>query len=143
MAKKVQDFIDQLDTQLNRREADLDAKERTISEREEVCNKQEMSFTDRQIEVERAERELEFKKAEVEISVSKVRSDSDLSDALRTQAEDMKLMVAIQKDVTEQKALTDIQLEEIMKREKALSVREETYKEEVENKIAKSFLNIR
>ena len=79
-------------------------------------------------------------KSEVDQKFSKIRSNNQLSEDLISQASKAKQIEQDLREVKEERALTDIQLQEVLKREYAASERDKNYEEELKKKIAENFL---
>ncbi len=75
-------------------------------------------------------------RAEVDGKIAKIRSDEKLSEDLRAQALAAKQMERELKEAKEEHGIAQLKLEEVAKRELAVSEREKNYKEELKKEFA-------
>ncbi len=132
----VADFVQSIDSELN-------AREQALSNREDELNELQNSIASQKLELETSITSFSQEKADFEVNsqevnakIAKIRSDVKLSEDLRSQAIERKDIDKKIKEVTEKLALVEIKLEEVTKRELALSKRESEYKEEIKKEFA-------
>lgn len=135
----VYELVEAIDSELSARRATLENKadELQVLQNKLAAEKSELETA--QIEFAKEKAGFDTMKSEVDAKFNKIRNDQQLTEDLRTQAIQAKAMQEDLKNAREERMLTDIQLEEIKKRELALSKREKTYQEEIERKFVGSF----
>lgn len=132
----VADFVQLIDAELNAREAEL------LKTKEELEAMRDRNAAERlEIEEDRASLEREkadfgVLKSEVDQKFAKIRQDEELSEALRSQAAERKSLDKLAAKAEEDRKLSELNLEELQKRELALSEREKNYKEEIKKEFA-------
>jgi len=136
----VSELVTQIEADLSAKFDSLEIQKEALQERENAFIKQKASF---ELGLESFNTEkagFDALKSEVDQKFSKIRSNDQLSEDLISQASKAKQIEQNLKEVKEERALTDIQLQEVLKREYAASERDKNYEEELKKKIAENFL---
>ena len=136
----VSELVTQIEADLSAKFDSLEIQKEALQERERAFIKQMASF---ELGLESFNTEkagFDALKSEVDQKFSKIRSNDQLSEDLISQASKAKQIEQNLKEVKEERALTDIQLQEVLKREYAASERDKNYEEELKKKIAENFL---
>lgn len=132
----VADFVASIDSELNARESGLDNRESELDLLQNSIAKQREELETDIESFSKEKADFEASSEEVLSKLSKIRSDEKLTRDLRDQASYAKILEKKDKDVTEKLALVEIKLEEVAKRELALSQKESNYKEEIKKEFA-------
>lgn len=129
----------ELDTEIKRREARLDAREQKLDERASVLLATEASLDKRTAEMNARDRSQDLREEKIshqEITLNRLaeadKNNQDSAARLKTVEEKLKKAQELNDDATQK-------LEEMLKREVALSEREKTYKEKIELDVMKRF----
>jgi predicted nucleic acid-binding Zn-ribbon protein len=139
---EVSELVKQIENELSGREGQLSQRE---NELQELQNRLAKEFSD--LETDRnaliAEKaDFDRLSSEVNVKMNKIRNDQKLSEDLRAQAQQAKDIEKMLAEVKEERGLTEYNLREIEKRERAVGVREQTYKEEIAKEFATKYLKI-
>lgn len=134
--KTVADFVQSIDAELNQRESAL------LTLKSELETMRDSVAHDR-LEVEESKVALDKEKADfsvlssgVDQKFAKIRQDEELSEAFGAQALERKSLDKLAKQAEEDRKLSEINLQELQKRELKLSEREKNYKEEIKKEFA-------
>lgn len=127
-----------IDAELSARQASLDAREAELQSMEDRIATEHVSLETSQAELAKQKAGFDALQQEVDAKLAKIRSDEQLSKDIREQAITAKAIEAELKEVKEERGLTQLNLEEIAKREAAVSEREKNYKEELKKEFAAS-----
>lgn len=128
-------------------EAELNAKEQSIKDRElEVAKeKAELGALKKELEAKRkelvkTEKELSIRQNEVNAGLINIRKDQELSDALASVEVSKDNVKKLLKEANEKDADATMKLELVAKRELALADREREYKDKIKKEIVEGFL---
>lgn len=132
----VADFVKSIDEQLNARETELNLLVEDVQVQKDQLAKAKADLELANEAFNREKADFEASRTDVDAKFAKIRSDIKLSDDLSSQAFEAKELEKKNKKVTEDLALIEIKLAEVLKRELALSVKEKNYKEEIKKEFA-------
>lgn len=132
----VADFVQLIDSDINKREAELFALKSELESMRDVVAADRVSVEEGKTLLEQKKAEFAVLRSEVDHKFAKIRQDEELTNDLRAQASERKALEQLANKAEEDRLLTELNLVELQKRELALSKREEKYKEEVERKFA-------
>jgi len=121
----VSDLVEQIQKELSDRSVMLDEREDEVKTREDAIPAQRASLELDIASFEKEKADFEPLRSEVDGKFNKIRADEKLSKDIIAQALEAKQIEKNLRDIREERMLTDIQLEEMTKREVALSKREQ------------------
>jgi hypothetical protein len=132
----VLDLAKSIDAELSARSAELDSRAEELQiEKDRLVNERaEFESTREKMLQEKAE--FGALQAEVQAKLEKIRSDQKLSEDLQEQALTAKSIEAKLKEAKEEHGVAQLKLEEVAKRELAVSIKEKNYKEELKKEFA-------
>lgn len=137
---EVSDLVKQIEAEFSAREAQLSQRESELQEKENKLAAEFSTFETKQNELNREKADFDRLKEEVDAKIAKVRNDQKLSEDLRAQAQQTKDIEKMLKEIKEERGLTEYNLEQVAKRELAVTEREKNYKEEISKEFANRFL---
>lgn len=137
---EVSDLVKQIEAEFSAREAQLSQRESELQEKENKLAAEFSTFETKQNELNREKADFDRLKEEVDAKIAKVRNDQKLSEDLRVQAQQTKDIEKMLKEIKEERGLTEYNLEQVAKRELAVTEREKNYKEEISKEFANRFL---
>jgi len=137
---EVSELVKQIENELSARDASLETREVEVTEREArlASDRAELELTKETLLKEKAD--FDRLKEEVDAKLAKVRSDLKLTEDLQTQANQAKHLEQVLKETKEERGLSEYNLEQVKKREIAVTEREKNYKEEISKEFANRFL---
>lgn len=135
----VADFVQAIDNELNAREAELLTLKEELELMRDAVASDRLAVEEDRVALETAKAEFGIMKSEVDQKFAKIRTDEKLSQDLREEANERKALEKLAKKAEEDRLLSEINIEELKKREIALSKRESKYKEEVEKQFVSGF----
>lgn len=129
----------EIDAQFSSREAELQTSLDILQEEQNALANAKAQFELANEAFIKEKADFGVLRGEVDAKYAKIRADQALTDALREQAIQIKDIEAKLKKTTQERALSEYNLDQVAQRELALSEREQKYKEEVEKKFVGSF----
>ncbi len=137
---EVSDLVKQIESEFSAREAQLQQKENDLQEKENRLAAEFSAFETTKSELDKEKADFDRLKSEVDAKMAKIRNDQKLSEDLRVQAQQAKDTEKMLKEIKEERGLTEYNLEQVAKRELAVTEREKNYKEEISKEFANRFL---
>lgn len=134
----VYELVKAIDSELNAKEAILTNRADELQILQDRIAAEKLELETAQAEFQKEKAGFDVLKAEVEAKLNKIRSDEKLSEDLRAQAITAKAVEEQLKEAKEERGLAVLTLEEVAKREAAVSEREKNYKEELKKEFAAS-----
>lgn len=134
----VYELVKAIDSELNAKEAYLTNRADELQILQDRIAAEKLELETAQAEFQKEKANFDVLKAEVDAKINKIRSDEKLSEDLRAQAITAKAVEEQLKEAKEERGLAVLTLEEVAKREAAVSEREKNYKEELKKEFAAS-----
>lgn len=134
----VYELVKSIDGEFSARQETLENKEAELQILQDRIAAERVELETAQAELAKERAGFDALKAEVETKINKIRGDEKLSEDLRAQALTAKAIEKDLKEAREEHGIAQLKLEEVSKRETAVSLREKNYKEELKKEFAAS-----
>lgn len=136
----LQEFIDKIIDAFNLRESALNSKEAELSKIQGEVILARESNNSKQVELEKRTLEVEKREAEIAVFDGKLKTQQELTEERLKVARDLELITVERKKNEEILGETKLNLEEILKREQALTLREANYKQQLKEEVVSNFI---
>lgn len=134
----VYELVKSIDGEFSARQESLDNKASELQVLQDRLAAEKSEFESAQAEFIKEKAGFDVLKAEVDAKLTKIRNDQQLSEDLRAQALTAKTIEEQLKEAREESLLAKLTLDEVAKREAAVSEREKNYREELKKEFAAS-----
>lgn len=131
----IADLVKTIDAELSSREVAVSDAELEIQQKRDQLAEEALKIEIDRETFQKEKADFEALRSDVDIKYAKIRSDQKLTEDLKAQAILAKEMEKMVKDAKEERGLSEYNLEQVAKREQAMSAREEQYKLEIQKQV--------
>lgn len=134
------DLAKQLDFEFSKRQAEIETHMAELKKLTDLFRQEKADFEAIKQELLKEKSEFDSRKLEVEAKLAKIRSDQELTKALNEQAAREKNIIELSNKATNDLADAKLMREDLMKRELALSEKEQNFEQEIKLELVNSFV---